>query len=325
MKKKLFFRTDASAKIGRGHLSRCLAVAEMLKNLFEIEFIFDQKNIEYTNKVDFCFKKHFIESEEGIFKLLDTQDLVWLDGYHFSETFKSQLKAGVNCLIETNDLPYEARNVDVIFNHTPGICKEQFGNTTAKLYLGLDYAMLRPSFLEYAKAETKSEVGNGVFICFGGADSFNLGEKFVEQLIENNFDAPMYWVSNRTPKNNFSTAKNCQILYNLSENEMIDYMTKSKVLLIPSSVLSFEAIALRKPFFTGYFVDNQKLIFAGLHKLNLAECIGYLETNDNVKRATNSFLNFYNDDKAQADIVHAQRENLKGQSKSLISEAVLSA
>lgn len=322
MIKKIFFRTDASATIGRGHLSRCLAVAEMLKTQFEIEFIFDQKNIEFINKVDFRFTKHFIESEEGIFNLLDTKDLVWLDGYHFSESFKSQLKAKVSCLIETNDMPYEARNVDIIFNHTPGISKEQFGNTTAKLYLGLDYAMLRPSFLEYAETETKSEVGNGVFICFGGADTFNLGEKFVNKLIENNFDAPIYWVSNHTSKCNFSSAKNCQILYNLSENEMIDYMTKSKVLLIPSSVLSIEAIALRKPFFTGYFVDNQKLIFDGLDKLGLAECFGHLKNKTDLENAIFSFLRLYGDlDKLQKQR-ERHREYLTGNSASRLKHSL---
>ena len=36
MKRRLIFRADANTKIGRGHLSRCLAIADMLENDFEI-------------------------------------------------------------------------------------------------------------------------------------------------------------------------------------------------------------------------------------------------------------------------------------------------
>jgi spore coat polysaccharide biosynthesis predicted glycosyltransferase SpsG len=161
----------------------------------------------------------FINTDIEVLEILNSDDLVWLDGYHFTEELKVQIRSVVFKLIETNDIPYEAKNVDIIFNHTPGIIKSDFRNTKAQLFLGLDYAMLRSSFLEYAKTSGKSVNSQGVFICFGGADTYNLGEKFVDQLLSNNFNDPIYWVTNSTDTINRDNhnVKNLIILNQLNE------------------------------------------------------------------------------------------------------------
>ena len=166
--------------------------------------------------------------------------------------------------------------------------------------------------------------GKGVFICFGGADTFDLGYKFVQKLIAKNFSDPIYWITAQKNKN-LDLPQNVEVLSNLDEFQMIDYMLKSKVLLIPSSVLSFEGIALRKPLFTGYFVDNQKLIFEGLKKDQLAECFGYLETDEDIERASYAFMDYYSNHKWQNEIVTNHKLALDGQSdnsvKSILKKA----
>jgi spore coat polysaccharide biosynthesis predicted glycosyltransferase SpsG len=317
MKKRLFFRVDASKKIGRGHLSRCVAVAEMLQSNFDISFITLKDNEAFVNRLNIKFTQCSISEEDEIFNIISNKDFVWLDGYQFSENYKKQLQQQVFKLIETNDIPYEAKNVDVIFNHSPGVEASYFGKTTAQLGLGLDYALLRQSFLEYAKAHSKSPKGKGVFICFGGADTFNLGYKFVQKLIAKNFIDPIYWITAQKNKN-LELPQNVEVLSNLDNFQMIDYMLKSKVLLIPSSVLSFEGIALRKPIFTGYFVDNQKLIFESLKKAKLAECFGYLETDEDVDIALTPFFNFYHNIEKQKRIAEVQSQMIDCNSKKRI-------
>ena len=280
MPKKVYFRVDANSSIGRGHISRCDAVKDMLLEHFQVYFVCLEKNRNFIDNLNLKVSVLYVENEEEIFNMLSNKDFVWLDGYDFTEDYKKKLKSTAFKLIETNDIPYEAKNVDVILNHTPGIKSSQFGNTTAELHLGLGYTLLRKSFLKYAQQKTSSDVneGDGVFICFGGADHFNLGQKFVESLLHNDFKSTIFWISKSNNNlKGYSKHKNLFVLESLSEKEMVKYMLMSKVLIIPSSVLSFEAMALRKPFFTCYFVDNQKLIFNGLKDLGLAECFGYLD------------------------------------------------
>ena len=328
MKSKLYFRVDANASIGRGHLSRCLALGEMLKEEYDIFFVVLKVNQAYIENLNINFSRKFVEDENGIFHFINDKDFVWLDGYQFTEDYKKRLKSKVSKLIETNDIPYEARNVDVIVNHTPGLEKKQFGKTTAQLYLGLKYALLRPSFLDFAKKrQTNTPEGKGVFVCFGGADIYNLGFKFVQRLVAENFTDPIYWIIQKDLNNNKleDSSDNLQILSNLNEEDIIYYMLKSKVLLVPSSVLCFEAIALRKPFLASYFVENQNLIFEGLKKAKLAECFGYMETGGDVDLAFDLFIQYYANDKRQKQIIINQKLALDGQSKTLVKSILKKA
>ncbi|MGY8908675.1 MAG: hypothetical protein ACKVIG_02270 [Flavobacteriales bacterium] len=291
MIRKLIFRAEVSQTIGRGHLSRCLAIADMLKNTFEILFVFTRSEEEFASKLIKDYAYFLIDNDNDLLNILKKEDVFWIDGYHFSEQWKKEVHKLVGKFIETNDIPYAAENVDVILNQTPGIEKEQFKDTKAALYLGLDYSLLRQSFLKTARKTKQNESGCGVFICFGGADTHKLGEKFVQELLQLNFKDPIYWVTNAGDvEEQKYNAKNVTILSSLNEKEMIHYMSIAKVVLIPSSVLSFEAMAIRKPIFTCYFVDNQKLINKGLLKQELVNGVGYIETKKDVEITTNTFI-----------------------------------
>jgi len=324
MSRKLIFRAEVSPTIGRGHLSRCLAIADMLKNSFEISFVFSRSEEDFASKLINDYSYFLIDNDNDLLNILKKEDLFWIDGYHFKEEWKKEVHKLVGKFIETNDIPYLAENVDVIFNQTPGLEKKQFYDTKAALYLGLEYALLRQSFLETAKKTTENESGNGVFICFGGADTYKLGEKFVEELLLRKFKDPIYWVTNATAvEEQKYNSKNVTILSNLNEKEMIHYMLIAKVVLIPSSVLSFEAMAIRKPIFTCYFADNQKLINKGLLEQELADGVGYIETEKDVELVINNFLNFYDDDVLHLKQTIKQTELLDGKSQKRISEILI--
>ena len=326
MKRRLIFRTDANTKIGRGHLSRCLAIADMLKETMDVLFVVLQENITYFQNLGIGYELIKVSSDKFFIDVLTKEDIVWLDGYHFGEPFKKEVRKNVYKLIETNDIPYKVQNIDILFNHTPGLKEENFKDTPkdCKLYLGLDYALLRQRFLNKAKQQRVELNGEGVFVCFGGADTFMLGKKFVHSLLERNFKEPIYWITRPEMAASIDLSKNSNVhvLYGLDASEMIHYMTESKMLLIPSSVLSFEAIALKKPIFTGFFVDNQELIFKGLIEKEIAEGYGYLETYKHVDLATSLFLDFYENDKKQLEQIECQKVTIDGNSGARISNII---
>lgn len=309
MSAKLIFRAEASQTIGRGHLSRCIAIADMLRHEFNVSFAFLRNEEDFASRFINNYPYFLIDSEDELVTILQKEDFFWLDGYHFKEDRKQKIRKRVKKIIETNDIPYHPQNVDIIVNHTPGLTEDQYVDyTNTALYLGLDYALLRQSFLNIAKKPIHEPKGEGVFICFGGADTYQLGSKFVNALLMASFKEPIYWVTNDSSiVTNAKLNSNVTILSNLSEVEMIHYMSIAKVLLIPSSVLSFEGIAIRKPIFTCYFVDNQKLIHQGLIKDELVLGVGFIETTADVDRVLNPFLNFYNN-------IEIHRKHIKNQS-----------
>lgn len=326
MQTRLIFRAEANEVIGRGHLSRCIAVADMLKDELEIVFVVLHSNQNFVKSILTSYKLFPINTEDDFFSLLRNEDLLWIDGYNFTEDWKAVARNRVNKLIETNDIPYPAKNVDILFNHTPGLTKDMFrgGHSHTEFYLGLDYSLLRQSFLNIARTKTPQVDGKGVFICFGGADTFRLGEQYAKTLLETGFQDQIYWITAKPERTSFNYKKNnLTILYNLDEGEMISYMTKAKVLIIPSSVLSFEAIALRKPIFTCFFVENQALIYHELIKNGLAEGNGYMESKEQVIDTVNNLLELYRNDKKQLNQIVKQAAYLDGRSGERIKEIVI--
>lgn len=325
LKNRLVFRTDANTKIGRGHLSRCLAIADMLANDFNILFVFLKENKSYIEDHNIPYQFETILSDSIFLNFVNQYDIVWLDGYKFDESFKANLRSRVFKLAETNDLPYKVENVDLLFNHTPGILEEQFEvvDPKIKLYLGLNYALLRKTFLEKAKSNLGSLVGCGIFVCFGGSDPFDIGLRFVHSLVEKNFEDPIYLVSSKSKGELPEFPRNVELMCRLSQNEMIEYMNKSKILLIPSSVLSFEAIALRKPFYTGYFVKNQELIAKGLKSEGLADGFRNLAVSGEYEKALEELLLLYDDEEKQKELVFKQKKSIDGNSSNRIKNILL--
>lgn len=323
---RLLFRVEADAIIGRGHVSRCMAVADMLTDEFEVLFVVSLSSQDYVRPIIGNHQLLIIATEEDLFSLLKKEDILWIDGYDFTEEWKGNVRARVRKLIETNDIPYPVRNVDIVFNHTPGLTKDMFkgGDPKTEIYLGLSYSLVRPIFRNIAKEKKPKIEGEGVFICFGGADTFGLGEKFTQALIAKNFQDPIYWVTAKVPVNSdYAYSESLFILSNLNEDEMVSYMSKAKVLIIPSSVLSFEAMALRKPFYTCYFVKNQELIYQGLTMNGLSTGNGYVELEEQVLKAVFDFLDFYLDNKKQIDQITNQAAHLDGRSKERINKILL--
>lgn len=324
---RMFFRVDANNIIGRGHLSRTIAVAEMFRENFEITFIIIADNKDYCEPLLQGWVAAYINSDQTIDTLLKPDDVIWLDGYHFNKAWVSELKKKVKLVVEINDLPEDAYGADVIVNHCPGISEDQYtGIDALKILTGLNYAMLRPAFLEIAKQTAQAVTGgDGVFVCFGGADPYRIGYHFVDLLLNQGFKDRIYLV---TPDasihfNDRENGRNVKVFSNLNQEEMTFYMKESRVVVVPSSTLSFEAIALRKPVYTVYYVDNQQYIYSGMVKEQLAYGAGQIKCAGDVERMLQPFEDFYLDDAAQQAMINAQLKALDGYSGKRLYDAVV--
>lgn len=324
--KRAWIRVDANNTIGRGHLSRCIALAEMIKADFEICFLVLAENESYCKLHLQEWEVEYVNDDAAITSLIDKEDLLVVDSYAIDNAWRSHFKPLVKVLVDINDIPGEIHGATVILNHCPGITASQYKTDSDTTFLlGLDYAILRMPFLAYARKEPELVGGEGVFISFGGADPYELGLKAASMLLECGFKEPIYLVGSADIKSNptLRVASNVTLLNNLTADEMRYFMLKSKLLLVSSSILSFEAIALRKPILTLYYVENQSFIYKGLIAKGMAKGLGYVKNSTHLAGLCEYMQELYQSNHDLQTLIEHQHKQLDGYSDERIRRAML--
>ena len=181
MKRKVKIRVDANSQIGLGHLIRCIALAHMLRDDYEISF-HSAGPVESTRDlVPACgFRLIAMTGEDDYLSFVEEGDIVILDGYGFDDVYQKKVKDRGTFLICIDDIPNRHFVADMVINHAPGINKEDYScESYTQLCLGPEYAMLRPEFLAGAEP---SKNRSDLLLCIGGADPLNLNERILESL-----------------------------------------------------------------------------------------------------------------------------------------------
>lgn len=304
--RKVIIRVDGNTQIGLGHIYRGIALAEMLKDNFTIQFI-TKTNSTISPIIDAGFNYTLLPENLEIFKEpewykqnIDNNCIIVLDGYNFTEDYQQKIKNLNFKLIYIDDLAKGIQKADIVINHCPGIKKTDYKTEVyTQLALGLDYVILRPSFLKAAKQKRVISEIDTAFVCFGGADendfTFKVSQALVEisQIKKINVvigDAYRYSSIFELQKK----YKKINVYKNLSEKELVKVMKDSNLAIAPASTISLEAAFMRLPIILGFFVENQRKIYRGLIEKKIAYPLGNLNEKDfsNLKK---DFLNFKKD------------------------------
>lgn len=193
----ILIRADASPTIGTGHVMRCLAVAEALRDQGH-ETLFAA--VESTPAIDRRlsadgFRHVSIAGPVGeAADLAATRSLlrrehgsaVMLDGYRFGEAYRAGLQAAGARVLAWDDLgdgtPLHA---DLVVNAAPQAAALPYGTMApgALLLLGPGYAPLRREVRLAAREPRRSVAERPVLlVTFGGSDPLGLTGPVVEAL-----------------------------------------------------------------------------------------------------------------------------------------------
>jgi UDP-2,4-diacetamido-2,4,6-trideoxy-beta-L-altropyranose hydrolase len=278
MLNKVLIRVDGSAQIGLGHVVRCSALAQMLKDEFQIHFI--SKEIPESIIGDIIskgFEFTKIETEKTFFKLLTGKEIVVLDNYFFDTAYQKRIKKILGCkLVCIDDLHDKEFYADLIINHAPGVKREDYqAQSYTQFALGLDYALLRPGFLEQAQ---KSRIVNNkeiLFICFGGSDFNNLTHRVLQIALEFKEFKKIIVVTGAAYTNIESlsllvkTSSKVENHSNISGTKMLSLMAQSDVAIVPSSGILLEVISAGCYVISGMYIENQKYAFQMFKNQNI--------------------------------------------------------
>tara|TARA_R110000765_G_scaffold143852_4_gene245606 strand:- start:1193 stop:2671 length:1479 start_codon:yes stop_codon:yes gene_type:complete len=277
MTKKVLFRADGSSTTGLGHLYRLFSLVEILNSTYDFVFV------THTTSTQSIIPKKYLQEiipttvkikEEPNWlqnKFSPKEYIIIADGYQFNTAYQKKLKDKGYTLVYIDDLVNQKMVADLVINHSPYAQeKDYLKETNTNLALGTKYALLRPLFLKQANQKRNVVKITSAFVCFGGADPFNLTLKAVQALL------------------NFSSIKNINVVLggayghknifeledeypdklklhrNLSEERLIETIQRCNFAVVPSSTIVYEVCCVKMPILSGYYVDNQKLIYKGL-------------------------------------------------------------
>jgi spore coat polysaccharide biosynthesis predicted glycosyltransferase SpsG len=263
-----------------GHIYRCLAITERLKDEFECYVAIREPDEAITQLVRPNAKiivlprnENYIDEARQLLTIA-TQiscEIVLLDGYHFDTQYQQAMMSGNAKLICIDDYAPFHYVADAVINHADGVSPVNISaKPYTKKYLGFEYALLRKQFIDLYNHPKDVNGLLHAFICFGGADPLNITQKVCSAVVNSkSFDSINVIVGSsyghmEQVKAYASRYDNVKLYHNLNSDDLINVMQSSDAAFVPSSTIAMESYAAHLVLFTGTTAENQKYIYWGL-------------------------------------------------------------
>lgn len=283
MKRNIIIRADGGSEVGMGHVVRCLALAEMLKDNYTVSFAIQEPsefalktiNTVTPNIISLHATKDFEHDVANFNNLITQKDIVVLDGYHFQTEYQKNIKDKGCKLVCIDDLHSWHHIADVIINYAEGISPAMYSaENYTKFFLGLKYVLLRPIFLNSEPRSKKIIELKKVFVNMGAADVENNTSKFIKSLLRLEKITEIHlMLSSVNPhlKNLFKLIKNnskqnIHTHFDISAQEVKNLLTNCDLAICPASGISLECCAVGIPLISGYSAKNQYDNLIGMEK-----------------------------------------------------------
>lgn len=274
-KRSIVFRADGNSEIGLGHVMRCIALCEMLKDFFVLKFaiqnpsasIQDMLAASVSQVIALPQTADYNEDAGNFMSILSKDDLVVLDGYYFDAHYQKRMKEACDKLIYIDDLVSGHQYADVIINHNGLVKADDYDskkNTT--FLLGTHYALVRKKFFDAKMHGTTTlniEKPISVLINLGGADPENVSLSILTALLSEKDRYSITLIIGAANKNMdsfipFNSVANVRIKRGLSADEMIEEISKCSIAIVSCSTIAYEVSILNKPFIGILTASNQQ-------------------------------------------------------------------
>lgn len=289
---KVILRAEGSNVIGFGHVYRLLALGEMLKDDYEVFFLTTEKSLSLIQSSDFI-KLIILPSEEDDIQylqgILDLSSCIFIyDGYDKPNNYLVKIKDLGAKTVYVDDFAGKGITSDLIINHSPSVTERDYeGSIYKELCLGPKYSLIRPEFVSSCRESNKEKLT--VFVCFGGADTYNLALGFCTVL--NNFENISEVIVVSSNQKLSALGNKVKRYEGLSSEEMADLIKQSDFSIVSSSTILYEVCALGIPVLSGYYVDNQMSIYKGFTDNGMIKGLGNLSIS-NWNNLESEILNF---------------------------------
>lgn len=300
IQRKLLIRVDANDAIGYGHYFRCLAIALMVSDAWEITFAvsepspflvgsIESNHFKYTLVGRYVYtdpdsKRYADEVPFDLASILEEDfHSVLVDGYFFGPKYFEKLVSYSVRVIAISDSADEPIKADILVNSSPQINAEAYAAFDVEtLALGSAYTMLRPEFYAGKWRQGRKLDSKKLLISFGGADHFGLMERIVETCLKSRRFEEIHLILKigeiSDQLKEILTANTSVISHsNLSANGVIKIMNTCNMAILPSSGILYESVVCGLPTIICWYAANQKPLHDFLVNEHAVPTLGFVK------------------------------------------------
>ena len=304
--KNLFIRVDSGLDVGLGHVMRCFALAEFIKNMnFNVYFISKKikgnisRNIENNGYRVFHLDSKLIKSSKPNWKIdalktskiiqrfKNQKNLLLVDNYGLSEKWETTLKSIVDKIVVIDDFSNRSHNCNLFIDQNLHTSKKKINKKipkNCKKLLGPKYALLRKEFILSRKiVKKRSGKINRILISFGGSDEKNQTLKVlkaIKKLAKEKINVDV--IVGEPNKNKIKIKKICSKIenstyYQQTEN-IAKIMNKADLAIGAGGIITWERCCLGLPSIVSTVSRNQNELTKTIANknciVNLGNCEG---------------------------------------------------
>lgn len=339
-------RADGNAKIGAGHLMRCLTIGEALASHQE-DVLFLCADEDSALLAEHCgFRVGVLHTD---YRQMETELAAWdswvlgsgntilVDSYHVTDSYLTKLKKyGTVYLMD--DMQRQAYPVDGVINYNLFADSDAYGkiyemdrsalqnnhDKSVRFYLGGDYVPLRAQFrdVEYQVREAVSDV----LITTGGADADNIAGEIFETL-----DRPdiTYHVLVGRFSPHFESwraqaAESSHVRIYFDLQDMAGLMRRCDLAVSAGGSTLYELAAVGVPFICFSYAENQEALAEYMGKEHVAGYAGawHLDRLDTLRRMEALFSELCGDRALREQSSERERGLIDGQGADRLAEVL---
>lgn len=278
----LLIRADGNARIGVGHLMRCLTIAEEVAALQgareHICFLCaEEPSAELVGEHHFMSRTlgtdyRNMESELPLWQQAETlcktdgisRNVILVDSYCVTEFYLAELKK-LGYVVLMDDLGRQCYSVDCVINYNAPASmeayRELYRGRNTRLLIGSSYVPLRRQFLDRRRLDSAEEVRN-VLITTGGGDVENIAGKILRKIykreIRYHIVIGQFNPHYREMKELEEDFDNIQICHNVVD--MAGLMCSCDIAVTAGGSTVYELAALGVPLICFSYAENQEAL-----------------------------------------------------------------